>query len=114
MEECPDAADNVRSDSEGITAMETANDWLAKVHLPKGAGIIALRPDLSWMAAAPDECAVLAAKLANLLSGDYEYSVAHGGRGVCLAHQVADKLGGTVELPTAPKDAGPPPPGVVI
>jgi hypothetical protein len=61
-------------------------------------GVITLKLGGEWVA--EDERLVTQAKLATLLSRPpyYEYRVWHGGYGPYLARQVAERLGGEVEV----------------
>jgi hypothetical protein len=75
-------------------------DWLAKVKVEEGTLI--LRSDWTWEASDPyDDLLAAQAELADAMNGYpfYEYSPADGAPGAALAHLVADKLGGKVELP---------------
>lgn len=72
---------------------------------------IALLP--RWIWRAEDESNILsklAAAAANLHSTGYHYSPAHGYPGGRLADLVAERIGGTVELPPQPENT---PEGVV-
>jgi hypothetical protein len=67
-------------------------------------GDTSIRLDLDaweWQAESGSVADALA-DVANLLSGGYEYSPAHGEPGYKLAHEVAQKLGAQAELPPLP------------
>jgi hypothetical protein len=87
-----------RSQESGVRSQEEEPDIRVRL------GDTSIRLDLDTWEWQPESgpAADALAETANLLSGSYEYSPAHGEPGYQLAHDVAKKLEARAELPPLP------------